>query len=410
MKIVVDNTPTIGNPAVHGGSINCRICDRADLEFVLDLGPQPWANDFLTPDRVGKEEKYPLQLYWCADCNAAQLGYTVPKEIMFSDHTYASGTTETLRRHFADTARYVVDRFGGKSVLDIGSNDGTCLREYKKLGLEVQGVESCYRLAEIAQQQNGIPTIPAFFNLPLAQSLDQYDIINLSGVFFHLEELHSFTEGVTNCLAPQGVVIIQFMYMPEIMRNAAFDCIYHEHLLYYTVKTCQEILRRHGLTIIDGKAALIHGGSMIVFAKHYSAQDASAIDAVIRHEDNSLAAYMDFAKRANASRERIKGKISLAFQKNLCIYGLGAPVKGNTLLNSCGITLREISCLVERNPMRRGLIAPGSHIPVIMEDEMRFRPDVWLVLAWNFREEIEKRYAKDREAGIEFFYPITGEG
>ena len=180
--------------------MKCRICDSTKLVPVLDLGLQPWANHFLKKEEVGTEPRYPLFLYYCKDCGCVQLDYTVPKEVMFSDHTYVSGTTRTLTEHFAATAREINDRFFGaareKSVLDIGSNDGTQLAQYKQLGFDVLGVESCGRVAELAQKQ-GIPTVVDFFNAESARELGRtFDLINASGVFFHLEELHSAAEGV----------------------------------------------------------------------------------------------------------------------------------------------------------------------------------------------------------------------
>jgi SAM-dependent methyltransferase len=218
--------------------MKCRICDSADLVPALDLGLQPWANHFLSTHEVGTEPKYPLSLVYCQDCSCVQLDYTVPKEVMFADHTYVSGTTKTLALHFKNTALEVDKLFTSghaeKSVLDIGSNDGTQLKQYKDIGFDVTGVESCARIAAIANEQ-GIPTVAEFFNEETAKKLGRkFDVINASGVFFHLEELHSATRGIKVALKDDGVFVIQFLYMKSIVDNLAFDQIYHEHLLYYT--------------------------------------------------------------------------------------------------------------------------------------------------------------------------------
>jgi SAM-dependent methyltransferase len=221
----------------------CRVCDSTDLELAVDLGLQPWCNNFLTKDQVGREPFYPLRLVYCHDCATAQLHYTVPKETMFGDHTYLSGITRSLSEHFRGVAEDVDARFlasrDRKSVLDIGSNDGTQLKHFQALGYDVLGVESSKTTARIAQE-GGVPTVNAFFNRDLARSLGRkFDVINAAGVFFHLEELHSVTEGIRDALAEGGVFVVQFLYMKQIIENLAFDQIYHEHLCYYTLRSLE---------------------------------------------------------------------------------------------------------------------------------------------------------------------------
>ncbi|MEI6223050.1 MAG: class I SAM-dependent methyltransferase, partial [bacterium] len=252
--------------------MKCRVCDDEKLIPVLDLGLQPWGNHFLGKEEIGSEPCYPLRLVYCSKCHAAQLDYTVAKEVMFKDHTYVSGTTATLRKHFGDTARFIDDRFfrgvTGKNVLDIGSNDGTQLQEYQALGYEVLGVESCARVAQQALDA-GIATRVDFFSEETARKIGRkFKVINASGVFFHLEELHSVTEGIRTCLADDGVFVVQFLYMKQIMENDAFDQIYHEHLLYYNLETIESLLNRHGLAGVDAYFSPIHGGSIILMVTH----------------------------------------------------------------------------------------------------------------------------------------------
>jgi 2-polyprenyl-3-methyl-5-hydroxy-6-metoxy-1,4-benzoquinol methylase len=197
----------------------CRVCDAPEnaLELAIDLGSQPWANNFLRPEEVGSEPYYPLRVLFCSQCTTAQLDYTVPKETMFSDHTYLSGVTRSLSDHFARVAEQVDREFGTgrdrKTVLDIGSNDGTQLRHFMRLGWEVLGVEASRSTAAIANEA-GVQTLHAFFNEALVRDLGRtFDVINAAGVFFHLEELHSVTEGIRLALAPDGVFVVQFLYM-----------------------------------------------------------------------------------------------------------------------------------------------------------------------------------------------------
>ena len=247
--------------------MNCRVCDSSDLECVIDLGVQPWCNHFLKEMEVGKEPTYPLRVVYCHECSTAQLDVTVRKEIMFGDHTYLSGVTKSLSDHFQAVAREVDARFfagtTGKSVLDIGSNDGTQLKHFKALGYDVLGVESSKTTAKIANDA-GIPTVNDFFNLEVARRLGRkFEAINAAGVFFHLEELHSVTDGIREALREDGVFVVQFLYMKRIVENLAFDQIYHEHLLYYNLATIEVLLNRHGLAMFDAYLSPIHGGSII---------------------------------------------------------------------------------------------------------------------------------------------------
>lgn len=394
----------------------CRICDSKRLVPALDLGLQPWANNFLTAEAVGKEPKYPLFLVYCQDCACVQLDYTVPKEVMFADHTYVSGTTKTLANHFLETAKFVQKEiFKGKtdlSILDIGSNDGTQLVQYRSLGFETVGVESCERVARLAVEQ-GIETVVDYFNEESARGLNRkFDVVNASGVFFHLEELHSAARGVKACLKDEGVFVVQFLYMKSIVDNLAFDQIYHEHLLYYTVKTVTALLKRHGLQAFDAYLSPIHGGSIILSATHDGRLTPSdryleLLEEENARQSNELSTYLSFAQRVERMKADTLAYLKKKKAEGKTIYGFGAPVKGNTFLNYCGIGTQFLDCLVEKNPLRRGLFSPGMHIPIKLEDELKKQPDVYLVLAWNFKKEILTNNKALIDKGVEFFFPVN---
>lgn len=397
----------------------CRVCDGTELVPVIDLGSQPWCNNFLRPEEIGSEPVYPLRVVYCRGCRTAQLDFTVPKEVMFADHTYLSGTTKSLSAHFASVADDVQQRFfHGQTrprVLDIGSNDGTQLRHFQERGFEVVGVESSVTPARIAAE-SGIPTVHAFFNSDVLPRLGgTFDVINAAGVFFHLEELHSVTDAVRQALRPDGVFVVQFLYMSQIIRNGAFDQIYHEHLLYYNLETLATLLGRHGLEIFDAYLSPIHGGSMIAFVGHPGLRPRSERLCDLLHEEsegavNEEATYIRFADRIRQMRDENLGYLDRAKAANKRMMGLGAPAKGNTLLNYYGVGTQYLDALVERNELRRGLYSPGMHIPVLLEDEVPQRPDVYYVLAWNFRKEILARHAADVRAGTEFYFPVVVEG
>jgi SAM-dependent methyltransferase len=396
--------------------MKCRVCDSTSLTLVIDLGNQPWCNNFLTKDEIGKEPFYPLRVFYCNDCKTSQLDYTVKKEIMFANHTYLSGVTKSLSSHFEGIANEVNERFGKnketKFVLDIGSNDGTQLKHFKKIGWEVLGVESSKLTAEIANNA-GIPTKNKYFNLETAKELDKkFDIINAAGVFFHLEELHSVTSGIKFCLNHDGVFVVQFLYMKSIMENNAFDQIYHEHLLYYTLETLSILLKRHNLEIFDAYLAPIHGGQMIAFVGHPGFHDKTERFEKLQKEEkdsgcNSIDAYFSFAKRIEKMKEE-----NLLFLKNAKlagkkVFGMGAPVKGNTLLNYFQVGTDLIEFLLEKNELRRDLYSPGMHIPIKIESEINEKPNIYYVLAWNFKKEILNNNSKLIEQGIEFYFPVN---
>jgi SAM-dependent methyltransferase len=344
------------------------------------------------------------------------LDYTVPKETMFGDHTYLSGVTRSLSEHFRSIAAEVDRRFAGdapgKSVLDIGSNDGTQLKHFQALGYDVLGVESSARTARIASDA-GVPTVHAFFNLDLARGLGRkFHAINAAGVFFHLEELHSVADGIREALRDDGVFVVQFLYMKRIVENLAFDQIYHEHLLYYNLETLEVLLNRHGMSVFDAYLAPIHGGSMIAFVTHTGRRSPSDRLMELRQQEkesraNELSTYTEFARRIEAMKVENLTYLREARRAGKRVYGMGAPVKGNTLLNYFGIGPDLVQHLVEKNELRRGLYSPGMHIPIILEREVAPPPDVYYVLAWNFKKEILANNAELLKRGVEFYFPVN---
>jgi SAM-dependent methyltransferase len=395
--------------------VNCRVCGSSNLELIIDFGDQPWGNDFLSKDKVGSEFKYPLRLHYCHACSTSQIDHTVNKNIMFSDHTYLSGTTKTLSGHFKDLATYVKRNFFPNkkelSILDIGSNDGTQLKHYKNLDFDVLGVESSKSIAESANNI-GIPTLNDFYNLDIAKIINRkFSVINASGVFFHLEELHSVCEAIKFNLQNEGVFVVQFIYIGSILKNLAFDQIYHEHLLYYSLNNLNFLLNKYDLEIFDTNFSSIHGGSMISFVGHKGKHSISdRLQKYQKNEEdskiNDIDTYFDFAKKVEKLKEINLEFINKSLNEGKTIYGFGAPVKGNTLLNFFGVTNKQLNYLVEKNPLRNGLYSPGSHIEIIMEDDVLHEPNIYYVLAWNFKNEILANNVKRINNGVDFYFPI----
>ncbi len=379
----------------------CRICDCSRLTPVLDLGMQPWGNHFLTKEQIGTEPFYPLRLMVCEQCAAAQLDYTVKKEILFTN----SSATRTSTAHFKQLACSVNERFfkdqPKKSALDIGSNTGIQLQAFQELGYNVLGVESSRSTAQIAIEQ-GVPTLPAFYNLTTANQIGQsFDVINASQVFCHLEELHSVSEAIAKYLKPNGVFVVQFLYMHSILETTAFDRIHHEHLLYYTLKTISHLLNRHGLQLFDAELSSIHGGSIIGYASH-SREPTPRLQKLMQEEElsgcNNLIAYQLFANRVQALKQENLSFLEERKRANQRIVGLGASAKANTLLNYFGITSDTIECLVEKKRQHAGLFSPGTHLPIFLEQEAP-KPDLYYVLLQRSRQEL-------LNSSIAFYHPL----
>lgn len=396
--------------------MKCRCCSSQNLQSALDLGMQPWGNDFIPTSETKESARYPLHVFFCSDCGMVQLDYTVAKEEMFVDHRYLSGTTKSLARHFDEVCCKILARIEFDSndyILDVGGNDGTFLQSFAQRGLGVLNVDSGRLQAKLSQDA-GIPCLNTFFNAESAAAVraerGPAKVIHGSGVFFHLEELHSAFRGVKSLLHPQGMVVAEFIYLPGMVQSCAFDQIYHEHLLYYTIQSFAKVLAQHDLEIFDAELAPIHGGSCIAYIAHRGAKAVTpALEALVRAEIEGgfdhIEVYQEFARRTEALREKLVAMVADARAKGMRIQALGAPVKGSTIVNYCGFTEREIECAVEINEFKCGTWLPGTRIPVHHQDRVA-PPDLYLMLSWNFRDEILARLADYRRAGGKVLVPV----
>jgi SAM-dependent methyltransferase len=344
-----------------------------------------------------------------------QIDHTIPKESMFSDYPYVSGTTRTLVQHFKETAERLTAtyRLGtGDLVVDIGSNDGTWLSHYKPLGLRVLGIDPAANIVELALQQ-GVPTWVRFFNEPTAAEIvakeGKASLVTAAGVFFHLEELHSVVRGVKGLLAEQGVFVVQAIYLGGMIDNLAFDQVYHEHLVYYTLRSIEALFAQHGLEVFDARLVPIHGGSLEVHVAPKGQRKVGAGVIAMRAEEERKGygrfdTYERFAANVWRLRDELLGVLRRYRDQGKTVYAYGAPAKGATLLNSFGIGTDLVPKAVEKNPLKIGYLMPGSRQPII--DEGDARPDAYLLLAWNFYDEIVAKERAFLAAGGEFIVPI----
>ena len=406
--------------------MKCRSCRSEKLELILDLGKQPWCNDFLTKERVGKEEVHPLRLFRCEECELLQIDQTVPKEVMFGDHCYLSGTTQTLRDHFLVMAKENVLQFNLKTddlVVDIGGNDGTQLLQYKEArASNVLNIECAKRVSHISREA-GVNTLTEYFNKQCAEDKlgkGTVKLFNASGVFFHLEELHSVIEGIKYSLADDGVLIVQFMYAGAMIDNKNFDTIYHEHLCYYTIQSLQNLLSPYGLEIFDAYYSSIHSGSIISKIGHVDKREKTDRfeESLEKDKTYTKEKTIEFAKEVESTKGNLKEKLTeLKYdgvyvasdfelsQESKKIYAYGAPAKGNTLLNYFEIDHTLIDKAVEINEMKIGYYLPGSHIPITKENP-KDKPDYYLLLSHNFANEIIKKNQDLIDEGVKFIVPF----
>lgn len=398
-------------------TLSCRVCEGTSLEQFLDLGDQPHCNSLLSPDQLDRHEPhYPLRVWFCHDCATVQIDHTVPKEEMFGEYLYVSGTTATLRQHFQASADRLVERLGLTSkdlVVDIGSNDGTWLKCYRKHGLRTLGVEPARNLAAMAAAQ-GVETVNRFFNAATARDViagyGHAKLVTAAGVFFHLEELLSVTQGVSELIGDEGVFCVQAIYLGNVLDYTKFDNVYHEHLTYWTLISIQRLFDQYDLEVFDVRFMPIHGGSMeLLVARRGSRPVDSSVGRLGAEEKRKgydrIDTYHAFAARVWQIRDELLGILNDFKERGKVVHAFGAPAKGATLLNSFGIGTELVPLAVERNPLKVGKYIPGVRIPIVDEQAAPI-PDAYLVLPWNFLSEVLERKRGYIMNGGVFIVPI----
>lgn len=397
----------------------CRICQGTSLVPFLDLGEQPHCNSFLRADQLDQPEpRWPLVLLYCPDCHLVQLSHVVDPEIMFRDYVYVSGTTSTLPAHFRQSARDLTARFElqpSDLVVDIGSNDGTFLSFFQEFGLRAIGVDPAVNVAAMANGR-GVPTINDFFGERTARQiridLGPAKLITAAGVFFHIDDMDDVCRGIRHLLDDSGVLHVQAIYLGSMLEQSSYDNVYHEHVSYYTTAPLVHLFRRFDLELFDVGMSGIHGGSLMLYVGRPGAHPVQpTVEARLAMERSrgwhSLEAYQAFASQVQSNRDRLrKMVIELKAQgKRLAAYT--APAKGNTLLNYCGLGPDLLEYAAEKAPLKIGLYTPGMHLPVIDETlAMENPPDHFLLLAWNFKDELLAKNQAFRDRGGRFIIPV----
>ena len=394
----------------------CRFCGAAVDGVFADLGSSPLANSYLPPERVnGMEPFYPLRALVCGRCFLVQLEEFETPERIFSDYAYFSSYSSSWLEHARAYAEQMTERLsldGDSHVVEIASNDGYLLQFFHERQIPVLGIEPAANVAKVALQK-GIPTLVEFFGRETARSLaaeSAADLLLGNNVLAHVPDLNDFVAGMKILLKAGGVITMEFPHLMRLIEDNQWDTIYHEHFSYFSFLTVSRVFEAHGLRVFDVQELPTHGGSLRIFAAHAQDDGKRERDAARELRERERAAgyerldtYLGYGRRVEADKRQILSFLIDLKQRGLRIAGYGAPAKGNTLLNYCGVRSDFIDYTCDLNPHKQGHFLPGSHIPIRPPEAIREdRPDVVLILPWNLKEEIVEQLSFIREWGGRF--------
>jgi 2-polyprenyl-3-methyl-5-hydroxy-6-metoxy-1,4-benzoquinol methylase len=382
----------------------------------------PLSNAFLTVEQLERMEPfYPLHAYVCGRCFLVQLQeFESPQHLFAEDYAYFSSYSQTWLDHARSYVEGMVERFDfgpASMVVEIASNDGYLLQYFKQKNVPVLGIEPAENCARAAQQA-GIPTLAKFFGSELASELKAQgksaDLLLGNNVLAHVPSLNDFVKGLTILLKPGGVITMEFPHLLNLMRENQFDTIYHEHFSYFSFFTVEKVFGRQGLKLFDVERLSTHGGSLRVFAAHAEDATKKVNEKVMQLRDeeagfgiNDLKTYLGFSEQVKRTKRKLLEFLVGAKSSGKSVVGYGAPAKGNTLLNYCGVRTDFLDYTVDLSPQKQGKFLPGTHVPVFHPDRIRdTRPDYILILPWNIKEEIMSQMTHVREWGGKFVVPI----
>ena len=399
----------------------CRFCAKPLTLSFADLGMSPPSNAYLKPAQLGRVEKfYPLHAWVCESCLLVQLEEFETPEQIFSDYAYFSSYSESWLAHARDYTTMMIKRFGldAKSrVVEIASNDGYLLQYFVAAGVQVLGVEPAANVAKVAEE-NGVPTLVKFFGTETAKSLvaqsKQANVLLGNNVLVHVPDLNDFVAGMKVLLAPNGVITMEFPHLLRLIKENQFDTIYHEHFSYFSFLTVREVFAKHGLTLFDVEELPTHGGSLRIFGRHTEDTTRAvlpAVDDLLARERaaglDNIDTYRAFEEQVKETKRRLLEFLIAVKRSGKTVVGYGAPAKGNTLLNYCGVRTDFIDYTVDLSPHKQGHFLPGVHIPIYGPERIRAtRPDYVLILPWNLKDEVMKQMADVRSWGGKFVVPI----
>jgi C-methyltransferase./Methyltransferase domain./Hypothetical methyltransferase. len=388
----------------------------------LSLGNSPLANLYLDESELHTTEAYyPLEVFVCDSCFLVQLEeYEAAERIFSATYAYFSSYSESWLQHCKEYTDMIVDRFflnKHSHVLEVASNDGYLLQYFKEYGIPVRGVEPAKNTAEVARKR-GIPTDVTFFNSTYAKKLLEYDqqgdLIIGNNVLAHNPDLHDFVEGLNIALKPDGVITMEFPHLLRLMEKNQFDTIYHEHFSYFSFNVALTLFAKHDLEVFDVEEIPTHGGSLRIYAQHKEdipKPRTQRVEKLLEKEATAglfdVDTYYKFGENVKLTKRLLLQCLIHLKNSGKKIVGYGAPAKGNTLLNYCGIRTDFLDYTVDRNPAKQGKYLPGTHLPIMHPDVIKqHKPDYILILPWNIKDEIMQQLGYIREWGGRFIIPI----
>jgi hypothetical protein len=405
---------------MHAGK--CRFCGNKLKHTFCDLGQSPLSNFYLKQEELLKDEPFfALHVYVCDACFLVQLGESQSADKLFShDYAYFSSYSDSWLAHAKKYVYEMINRFSIDSsqlIIEIASNDGYLLKFFKENQIPVLGIEPAANVAAAAQKL-GIPTLVKFFGTQTAKELlkdgQQADLLLGNNVLAHVPDLNDFVNGMKIALKAQGLITMEFPHLLRLMEQNQFDTIYHEHFSYFSFLTVEKVFAKHGLALFDVEELSTHGGSLRIFARHdedHSKPVSQRVDHLKKQEIsyglNQLSTYLTFQSKVTKIKEQLHHFLYEAKKQGKTVAAYGAPAKGNTLLNYCGIGTDLLAYTVDRNPHKQGRYLPGTHIPIKDPEHIsRTKPDYLLILPWNLKEEIMQQMAGIKSWGGKFVVPI----
>ena len=399
----------------------CRFCKSPLNHTLVDLGMSPLCESYLAAEQLNQMEPfYPLHVYVCEECYLAQLEEYVSPEAIFTEYAYFSSYADSWLQHAKKYTDLMVERFGIDAralVVELASNDGYLLQYFVEKGIPVLGIEPARNIAKVAIEK-GIPTLIEFFGekmaIDLASKGQKADLVLGNNVLAQVPGLNDFVRGMKVLLKAHGVITVEFPHLVRLMEENQFDTIYHEHFSYFSFLAVEKIFAAHGLTIFDVDELPTHGGSLRIYARHAEDGTKPVANKVhelrLREEAGGLTrmeTYSAFSDKVKETKRKLLEFLIRIKRERKKICGYGAPGKGNTLLNYCGIRTDFLEYTVDRNPYKQGKFTPGTHIPIFPPDRIQqTRPDYVFILPWNFKDEIMTQMSYIRDWGGKFIVPI----
>ena len=398
----------------------CRACACEHGEVILDLGLQPLANNLLAEADLDKSEpQFPLQVFVCPSCWLLQITDLVPPVDLFSDYIYFSSFSAAWVEHARRAAAQHVDTFGlGPSslVIEVASNDGYFLKHFKQRGIPVLGIEPAANIAQVAEEQEGIESLVAFFDEALGQRLAaegrQADLVLGNNVFAHAPDTRDFVAGLREVLKPGGRAVLEFPYAADFIAHREFDTVYHEHVFYFALTPLLRLFQAQGLEIFRVERLPTHGGSLRLYAGHPGGHEVDPLVAAMATEEEAIGltdigTYRELSGRVEALKVALCERLAALKADGKSIAAYGASAKGSTLLNTFGIGSETLDFIVDRSTHKQGRYSPGTHLPILAPEALlESSPDYVLLLTWNFAEEILEQQAEYRARGGRFIVPI----